>query len=158
MAPEVLKRESYDVQADVFSFGIVVCEMVTGKYPYEDDRSSINTFEQAIIQGLRPQIPADCPECLRALINECWADDPAARPSVDHIVEILVDLKNSMVSQAILSWTSSHEPSLGQSNVNTLQELETLREENKLLRSAIDQLSKELQASKALCAQLKMPV
>jgi serine/threonine protein kinase len=57
MAPEVLKKAPYGVKADVFSFAIVLCEMVMGRYPYENEPESTKTFEQAIVTGLRPPLP-----------------------------------------------------------------------------------------------------
>lgn len=36
MAPEILKGEKYECYSDVYSFGILVWEMITGKIPYKD--------------------------------------------------------------------------------------------------------------------------
>lgn len=97
MAPEVLKKEPYGLRADVFSFGLVLCEMVIGKYPYDDDAPTASAeFEAQIVQGLRPEIPAECPKGLKSLIESCWQDDADRRPSVDQILEQLDSLDNQV--------------------------------------------------------------
>jgi serine/threonine protein kinase len=62
MAPEVLKKQPYGMKADVFSFAIVLCEMVVGKYPYENEPESTATFEQASLTHLStPRIKYPAP-------------------------------------------------------------------------------------------------
>lgn len=96
MAPEVLKKNSYDVMADVFSFGICLCELVTGRYPYENEPESTRTFEDAIVMGLRPPIPDDCHPKLRSLIVSCWAEAPEDRPDVDTVMTQLQMIELSL--------------------------------------------------------------
>jgi len=48
----VLKKSPYGVKADVFSFAVILCELLTGKYPYKNAPSSAMTFENAIIAVL----------------------------------------------------------------------------------------------------------
>ena len=99
MAPEVLKKQSYGVKADVFSFGICLCELLTGRYPYEDSvPESTKTFEAAIMAGLRPSIPAYCPLSIRTLITSCWSDNPDARPSVDEVMDTLVATERQLLA------------------------------------------------------------
>lgn len=95
MAPEVLNKEPYGVKADVFSFAIVLCEIVLGKYPYENEPESTATFEQAIVSGLRPDLPPPhlCPPSLSALIDRCWSESPDDRPSMYEVVTILSEIE-----------------------------------------------------------------
>ncbi|KAH0854376.1 hypothetical protein HID58_073720 [Brassica napus] len=74
MAPELLNGSSSKVseKVDVFSFGIVLWEILTGEEPYA------NMHYGAIIGGivnntLRPTIPAFCDDEWRTLMEECWA-------------------------------------------------------------------------------------
>lgn len=105
MAPEVLRRQPYDGKADVFSLGICMLEMLLGRYPFQSEPESTGDFQEAIISGLRPEIPASCPLQLRELISACWRECPADRPSVDSIVDALqvieqrLALKNEVASR-----------------------------------------------------------
>ncbi|KAL1205615.1 putative serine/threonine-protein kinase SIS8 [Cardamine amara subsp. amara] len=86
MAPELLNGSSSKVseKVDVFSFGIVLWEILTGEEPYA------NMHYGAIIGGivnntLRPTIPGFCDDEWRTLMEECWAPNPMARPSFTEI-------------------------------------------------------------------------
>lgn len=76
------------MQVDVFSFGIVLWELLTGEEPYHD------MHHGAIIGGivnnsLRPTIPTWCDPAWRALMERCWAQDQKARPSFKEISDEL---------------------------------------------------------------------
>ncbi|CAN8293111.1 unnamed protein product [Cochlearia groenlandica] len=86
MAPELLNGSSSKVseKVDVFSFAIVLWEILTGEEPYA------NMHYGAIIGGivnntLRPTIPSYCDLDWRTLMEECWAPNPTARPSFTEI-------------------------------------------------------------------------
>ncbi|KAJ0688887.1 putative protein kinase TKL-Pl-6 family [Helianthus annuus] len=90
MAPELLNGGSNKVseKVDVFSFGIVLWEILTREEPYA------NMHYGAIIGGivnntLRPTIPSDCDPDWRRLMEQCWAPDPAVRPSFTEITNQL---------------------------------------------------------------------
>ncbi|PIN04941.1 Tyrosine kinase [Handroanthus impetiginosus] len=90
MAPELLNGSSNRVseKVDVFSFGIVLWEILTGEEPYA------NMHYGAIIGGivnntLRPTIPNYCDPEWRRLMEECWAPNPALRPSFTEITNRL---------------------------------------------------------------------
>ncbi|KAH3767007.1 serine/threonine protein kinase [Pelomyxa schiedti] len=86
-APEVLAESTYTEKADTYSFSIVMWEMMTGKIPF-NDRSDADLIPD-IIQGLRPPLPAAIPQSYvryAELMEECWNNDPAARPTFEEIV------------------------------------------------------------------------
>ncbi|PIN12226.1 Tyrosine kinase [Handroanthus impetiginosus] len=90
MAPELLNGSSNKVseKVDVFSFGIVLWEILTGEEPYA------NMHYGAIIGGivnntLRPTIPSYCDQEWRRLMEQCWAPNPAVRPSFTEIASRL---------------------------------------------------------------------
>lgn len=88
MAPEVLANQKYTEKADVFSFGIVVWEIVTGECPY-DGMTQIQAALGVLNRNLRPVIPRSCPKFLGQLMKACWARQPEARPSFLQIVKAL---------------------------------------------------------------------
>ncbi|KAF5733571.1 hypothetical protein HS088_TW16G00011 [Tripterygium wilfordii] len=90
MAPELLNGSSSKVseKVDVFSFGIVLWELLTGEEPYA------NMHYGAIIGGivnntLRPPVPSHYDSEWKLLMEECWAPDPVARPSFTEIARRL---------------------------------------------------------------------
>ncbi|PWA67177.1 hypothetical protein CTI12_AA312470 [Artemisia annua] len=88
MAPELLNGGSNSEKVDVFSFGIVLWEILTCEEPYA------NMHPGAIIGGivnntLRPTIPSDCDPEWRRLMELCWSHDPAVRQSFTEITNQL---------------------------------------------------------------------
>ncbi|XP_062202519.1 uncharacterized protein LOC133904894 [Phragmites australis] len=90
MAPELLNGSSSRVseKVDVFSFGIVLWEILTGEEPYA------NMHCGAIIGGivnntLRPPIPENCDPEWRKLMERCWSANPDARPSFTEVTDRL---------------------------------------------------------------------
>lgn len=91
MAPEVLlSTPFYDEKVDVYSFGILLWELVTGLPPYNNEVSTELT-RQIVEQNRRPPIPPDTPTPLKKLIESCWEGLPSKRPSFHQIVADLSD-------------------------------------------------------------------
>ncbi|KAK9820247.1 hypothetical protein WJX72_007981 [[Myrmecia] bisecta] len=82
MAPEVIEHNPYGNKADVFSFGIVIWELLTGRVPYAD-MTPLQAAVGVVQKGLRPVIPSTCPAPLADIMRECWARNPADRPTFE---------------------------------------------------------------------------
>lgn len=91
MAPEVLCSSEYSLKADIYSFAIVMFEIITREIPYKG-LSHDDIKEKVLSQHERPDmslIPPSCPKPLQKLMAMCWRSDPAKRPHFSVIVDIL---------------------------------------------------------------------
>lgn len=88
MAPEVLANRSYDEKADVYSFGIIVWELLSRECPYEG-MTAIQCALAVLNRDKRPEIPKWCPPGLHALIKSCIKKDPADRPTFVEVIAAL---------------------------------------------------------------------
>lgn len=66
-APEIIRGEKYDEHADVYSFGIVMWEVVTRKLPF-GGRNFMGVLLD-VLDGKRPQVPNDCPKDFAKLMK-----------------------------------------------------------------------------------------
>jgi nitrate reductase beta subunit len=74
--------------SNVYSYGMVLWEMVTGEEAYST-YSPVQAAVGIAACGLRPEIPRDCPHLLRSLMNRCWDNCPLKRPQFSEIISIL---------------------------------------------------------------------
>jgi serine/threonine protein kinase len=91
MAPEILRGEKYEESSDVYSFGLVVLELLTGQIPNKELSIPQITGLVGFNSDYRQEIPEDLPhEFFRFLIEKCTRRDPRERPSFQ---QILVETK-----------------------------------------------------------------
>ncbi|RHZ87136.1 hypothetical protein Glove_40g71 [Diversispora epigaea] len=88
IAPEVLSGEEYTKAADVYSFGIIAYEMVTGFSPYPDI-SHDSDLAIKICNGLRPKIPFHIPKLITRMIMRCWDARVTHRPTFEELKDEL---------------------------------------------------------------------
>ncbi|KAJ4461975.1 putative protein kinase [Paratrimastix pyriformis] len=86
-SPEVLRGERSGLPSDAFSFGVVLWELATRQVPWNDTPPI--RVAMTVASGGRLPVPASIPPILATLIQECFAEDPAQRPTFDQIVQRL---------------------------------------------------------------------
>ncbi|XP_015694233.1 serine/threonine-protein kinase STY46 [Oryza brachyantha] len=91
MAPEVIEHKPYDSKADVFSFGVVLWELLTGKIPYEF-LTPLQAAIGVVQEGLRPVIPKGTDPKLALLLESCWQQNPVNRPDFVQILQKLDEI------------------------------------------------------------------
>ncbi|UZO06606.1 uncharacterized protein OCT59_026920 [Rhizophagus irregularis] len=87
IAPEIFKGSAFSKESDIYSLGMIMWELTTGCKPFanvEHDHCLIFN----IIDGVRPEITEDTPECFANLMKSCWDSDPKKRPSIGDIESI----------------------------------------------------------------------
>ncbi|CAH9096059.1 unnamed protein product [Cuscuta epithymum] len=97
MAPELLSGKSNMVteKIDVYSFGIVMWELLTGEEPYADMHCA-SIIGGIVNNTLRPEIPIWCDPEWKSLMESCWASDPSERPSFSEISQKLRSMAAAM--------------------------------------------------------------
>lgn len=97
MAPELLsgKSDMVSEKIDVYSFGIVMWELLTGDDPYSDMRAA-EIIGGIVNNSLRPQIPSWCDPEWKSLMEGSWAGEPAQRPSFTEISQRLRKMAAAM--------------------------------------------------------------
>jgi hypothetical protein len=97
MAPEVLEQRPYDERADVYSFAIVLWELLTLQEPFKGLEPM--QVMRACDRGERPPLPPEpraCPPAYCALMARCWAREPEKRPTFR---EALAELQTMQVQR-----------------------------------------------------------
>lgn len=83
-APECIKGQPFTIQADVWSFGVVIYEVISrGKYPYPDLTDG-EVFDK-VQTGYHMDCSSMCHQTLYRIILECWRVDPLTRPTFEHL-------------------------------------------------------------------------
>ncbi|POG64416.1 kinase-like domain-containing protein, partial [Rhizophagus irregularis DAOM 181602=DAOM 197198] len=84
IAPEIFKGSKFSKEADIYSFGMIMWELTTGCKPF-DNVEHDHTLIYKILDGERPKITEDTPECYANLMKSCCDPDPKKRPSIKEI-------------------------------------------------------------------------
>ncbi|KDR17781.1 Fibroblast growth factor receptor 3 [Zootermopsis nevadensis] len=102
MAPESLFRQVYNTQSDVWSFGILLWEIVTlGANPYPGIPT--NKLPEYLREGHRMECPENCSNELYNIMFACWKAEPWQRPTFVELHKMLDDLLENSCPQKYLN-------------------------------------------------------
>uniref|UniRef100_A0A8D3EF77 Tyrosine-protein kinase n=1 Tax=Scophthalmus maximus TaxID=52904 RepID=A0A8D3EF77_SCOMX len=97
-APEAALYGRFTIKSDVWSFGILLTELVTkGRVPYPGmvNREVLEQVER----GYRMPCPQGCPESLHEMMKLCWKKEPDERPTFEYLQSFLEDYFTSTEPQ-----------------------------------------------------------
>uniref|UniRef100_A0A8D2LR20 mitogen-activated protein kinase kinase kinase n=1 Tax=Varanus komodoensis TaxID=61221 RepID=A0A8D2LR20_VARKO len=147
MAPEVIKHSLFSKSSDVWSFGVLLWELLTGEVPYREIDALAVAYGVAMNKLALP-VPSTCPEPFAHLLEECWSPEPHARPDFRCILRRLVAIEQSAMFQMPLESFHSLQQDWKAEIAAMFHDLRTKEKElrsreEELLRAAREQKSQE---------------
>lgn len=86
MAPEAIFHHIYTTKSDVWSYGVLLWEIVTlAESPFKN--VPFEVFREYLGSGKTLSRPLNCPDNVYDLMKECWAQNPELRPAWETLVE-----------------------------------------------------------------------
>ncbi|XP_069494960.1 mitogen-activated protein kinase kinase kinase 9 [Ambystoma mexicanum] len=138
MAPEVIRSSMFSKGSDVWSYGVLLWELLTGEVPFRGIDGLAVAYGVAMNKLALP-IPSTCPEPFTKLMEECWNSDAHSRPSFSSILYHLTTIEESGFFE--MPQDSFH--SLQDDWKHEIQEMfEQLRVKEKELRTWEEELSR----------------
>src|SRR5262249_368401 len=100
MSPEQAKAEPLDERSDLFTVGLILYELITGKTPYQADSAVASLLNRTKERPLSmSQIDASVPRALSAVVAKCLETDPKDRyQSVNELIAALEELQGKSSS------------------------------------------------------------
>ena len=95
LAPELFGKSSVSFASDVYSFGMVMWELMTGYEPFSSGKGMLvspDKLDTVIREGKALShhvLPSDTPDWLHAIFTACLAKEPSERPTMGEIVQVL---------------------------------------------------------------------
>ena len=102
MAPEVVNKQPYNFKVDVYSFGIIFCEILSGKKSFRDFTEE--RFLSSVVAGnKRPTMNKAWPKKVIELMENCWDADMTRRPTFSKIIQVLDDVLVDLRRKKVIS-------------------------------------------------------
>ncbi|KAF9203807.1 hypothetical protein BGZ49_006027 [Haplosporangium sp. Z 27] len=107
LAPERLSRNNtrYSTECDIYSLGMVLWEISSGRPPFDDiltpqniQNGALTSLAQNIVAGRRERPVVDVDPIYEDIYTRCWHPDPLERPSVEWVIQRLGELLRPQTS------------------------------------------------------------
>ncbi|KAM9812728.1 mitogen-activated protein kinase kinase kinase 10 [Syngnathus typhle] len=151
MAPEVIKLSLFSKSSDVWSFGVLLWELLTGEVPYREIDALAVAYGVAVNKLTLP-VPSTCPEAFAQLLAECWSPIPHSRPSFTSIHRRLLAIEQSAMFQMPLESFHSLQEDW---RLEIQQMFDELRAKEKELRSWEEALARAAEEQREQEEQLR---
>ena len=80
MAPELLNKEAYNMKADVYTFSLVMWQILTGSIPYGFVKSKRHLIHQIVVEKVRPTIDDRWPDSIQGMLESSFDSEMGKRP------------------------------------------------------------------------------
>ncbi|XP_015435511.1 PREDICTED: mitogen-activated protein kinase kinase kinase 10-like isoform X1 [Dufourea novaeangliae] len=137
MAPEVIKKSTFSKASDVWSYGVLLWELLTGETPYKGIDALAVAYGVAVNKLTLP-IPSTCPQPWRFLMEACWSSDSHSRPGFVAILVALDEVRSAFAATPHESFHTMQEDW----RLEIEQVLHGLRMKEKELRCREEELTK----------------
>lgn len=91
----MIRHENYSETADVFSFAVVLWQLLTRDEPFHN-QSQVEAAAAVALENKRCPFPDDTPPAVKQLIESCWSQKPDSRLSFDEIIEELQQIEKQL--------------------------------------------------------------
>ena len=95
MAPECIRHEKYSYRCDVYSFAVMMWQLVSREEPF-NNVEAVQAAELTALEGKRPPMPPLIPEQVKSIIETNWDDDPMKRWDFGQISQEIQSLRDSL--------------------------------------------------------------
>ncbi|GBC07683.1 hypothetical protein RclHR1_07620001 [Rhizophagus clarus] len=128
IAPEVLNGEQHTLSSDIYSFGIIMTDLSSGKLPFYD-KSYNSSLATDICNGLRPEFGKGTPEIYKKLAYKCMNANSNERPTADELYQIL-NFWNDILNGKVLGYIGKEIKVMFDDADKEIPNISTLHEKN----------------------------
>ncbi|GBC09643.1 hypothetical protein RclHR1_00900029 [Rhizophagus clarus] len=109
VAPEILRGNRYTCATDIYSFGMIMYVIATGRQPFGNRAHDETLALDICCEGIRPNInDQEAPECYIDLMKRCWDSNSDNRPDSTEIIELIRLFRDSYIDSDFFEREEQH--------------------------------------------------